>query len=185
MNTKKGRKPKKIRITEHFIVDDVVYFELKGRAKQENILAMVSLDMWDWVSKYDWYLSKTNYPVCYELGNVQLHRFVYRYILKDTIPEKFCVDHIDRNKLNNTNGNLRLATSQENAYNRSTKSNKKGVRKISGNNYSAIVYKDGKKHEIKNLATEQEAANMYNFMAEDLFGEFAAMNIIDDDTATY
>ncbi|XWV24680.1 mg680 protein [Tupanvirus deep ocean] len=161
---------------EYFVMDDVVYFELKGRAKKEGIFAMVSLNKWPYVSKYDWYLGKNGYPCCYELGKIQLHRFVYTYIFGQYPPSNLYVDHIDRNKLNNTDDNLRLATPQENSFNKSTESNKKGVKKISDGNYSATIVKDGTRHEIKNIPTENQAAEIYNLMAEELFGTFAAFN---------
>lgn len=164
---------------EFYICDDTVFFALKGRAKKDNLYAMVSFDKWSYVSKYNWYLGKAGYPVCYELGMMQLHRFVYTYIFGDIIPSQLYVDHIDRNKLNNTNSNLRIATPQENSFNKTTTSNKKGVRKISENNYTALVVKGGVKHEIKNIPTEQQAAEIYNMMAEELFGTFAAPNKID------
>lgn len=163
-------------IYDHYIIDDVVYFALFG--KIESTFAFVSLNRWDIVKKYKWYLGKAGYPMCYELGKMQLHKFVYRYILQDTLPTGLYVDHIDRNKLNNSNGNLRLATPQENSFNKTSKSNTKGVKKISKNNYSVCVYKDKIKHEIKNIPTEKQAAELYNIMAEELFGEFAAPNII-------
>ena len=163
---------------DHFIVDDVVHFSLLGRAAKDSIYAMVSLDKWGHVSKYDWYLGKNGYPVCYALGKMQLHRFVYYYVLGSKPPANLYVDHIDHNKLNNTNSNLRLATPQENSFNKSTESNMKGVRKISEGNYSATITKDGKKHEIKNIPTKEQAAETYNLMAEELFGHFAAPNKI-------
>ena len=164
--------------TDFFIVDNNVHFELKGRAKSDHIYAMVSLDKWKYVSKYDWYLGKNGYPMCYSFGKIQLHRFVYYYVLEQKPPSDLYIDHIDHNKLNNTDENLRLATPQENSFNKSTSSNTKGVKKISENNYSASITKDGKKHEIKNIPTEEQAAETYNFMAEELFGHFAAMNKI-------
>ena len=161
---------------DFYILDDVVYFMLKGRAQKDGTYAMVSMDKWPYVSKYQWYLGKSGYPMSYDLGKMQLHRFVYTYILKAYPPSNLYVDHIDRNKLNNTDNNLRLATPQENSFNKSTLTNKKGVKKISDNNYTASITKNGVRNEIKNIASEKEAAEIYNMMAEELFGEFAALN---------
>ncbi len=162
----------------YYIMDDIVYFALKGRAIKDEINAIASLCKWNFVSKYNWFLGKSGYPFCYELG-MQLHRYVYTITYGESIPSGLYVDHIDRNKLNNTDANLRLVTPQENSFNKSSSSNKKGVKKISENNYSAIIMKNGIKHEIKNIKTEKEAAIMYNLMAEDLFGIFAAPNVIE------
>ncbi len=179
MSNKKCTTTKNI---EHdfFIVDDVVYFGLEGRGKIDGIYAMVSYDKWQYVSKYQWYLGKAGYPMSYDLGKMQLHRFVYTYVLGQYPPPNLYVDHIDRNKLNNTNENLRLATPQENSFNKSTRNNRKGVKKISENNYTATVVKNGVRHEIKDISTEKAAAEIYNAMAEELFGSFAAYNEIDE-----
>ena len=181
---KKQRKPRKKKETvnkeyDFYILDNVVYFELKGRCVGTGTYAFVSENKWHLVSRHQWYLGKSGYPVCYELGNMQLHRFVYTYILGEYPPSNMYVDHIDHNKLNNCDSNLRLATPQENSFNKSTKSNKKGVRKISEGNYSATVVKDGKRHVIKDIPTEDQAAEIYNAMAEELFGSFAAPNVVD------
>lgn len=173
-NNKKERE-----ITHNFyIMDDIVYFSLKGRAVDYDVLASVSSNKWHLVSKYNWYLGKAGYPVCYELGMMQLHRFIYTDIFGQIIPSNLYVDHIDHNKLNNIDSNLRLATPQENSFNKSTASNKKGVKKISENNYTATIMKDGNKHEIKNIKTSEQAAEIYNMMAEELFGIFASPNKI-------
>lgn len=161
---------------DYYIMDDIVYFVLKGRGKIEGMYAMVSANKWDKVSKYDWYLGKSGYAMCYKLGKMQLHRFIYTHILGESPPTNFFIDHIDRNKLNNTDNNLRLATPQENSFNKSTKSNKKGVKKISANNFTANITKDGIRREIKNIPSEKQAAEIYNMMAEELFGSFAAPN---------
>lgn len=163
-----------------FCLDGVVYFKLKGRGK--DTLAMVSEDKWDVVSRYEWYLGKSGYPICYQLSKMPLHKLVYKMIIG---PQPFTnnkmalyIDHIDHNKLNNTDQNLRLATPAENARNKQGKNNFKGVRRVSENNYTASLTKDGKKYEIKNLPTKEAAAEIYNMMAEEMFGNFAALNNI-------
>ncbi|AGF85131.1 NHN endonuclease [Moumouvirus goulette] len=175
---KKNKKKEIKNDEEYFIIDDVVYIPLLGRGKKEGVFAMISLDKFPIVNKYKWYLGKSGYPMCYELGKMQLHRLIYTCVVGDKIPSDIYVDHIDRNKLNNTNNNLRLVTPQENSFNKSTESNFKGVRKISENNYTSCIVKNGKKHEIKNIPTREKAAEIYNLMAEELFGEFAAYNKI-------
>lgn len=173
--------PKPAELTHDFyILDDVVYFALKNGTRGLNVYAMVSMDKWTFVSKYEWYVGKAGYPICYNLAKMPLHKFVYHYISRGLgAPTGFCIDHIDRNKLNNTDSNLRLATPQENSFNKSTTTNTKGVRRISDTNYTAVITKNGTKHEIKNIPTETQAAEIYNAMAEELFGAFAAYNKTD------
>lgn len=172
---RKQKKPKE-KDDEYFIFEDTVMFKLQGST---SAYAIVSLNKWEYVNKYEWYLGKAGYPLCYKLVKMTLHRFIFTYILGQSPPSELYVDHIDRNKLNNTNQNLRLATPQENSFNKTTTSNLKGVKKISENNYTASITKDGIKHEMKNIQTETEAKNCYNMMAEELFGSFAALNNID------
>lgn len=160
---------------DFYILDDIVNFKLKGTT---TAYAMVSMNKWFYVSQYDWYLGKAGYPICYQLGQQTLHRFVYTYVLGRKPPIDLYVDHSDRNKLNNTDENLRLATPQENSFNKTTKSNTKGVKYISANNYTASITKSGIKREIKNIQTEADAVECYNMMAEELFGDFAALNIL-------
>jgi len=159
---------------DFYIMDDIVYFSLKGRGT--GLFAMVSVDKWPFVSKYEWYLGKAGYPICYRLRKLPLHKYIYEHILGELLPPQLFIDHTDRNKLNNVDTNLRLATPQENSFNRSTLTNKKGVKKNSDGNFSAVVVKNGTKHEIKNIPTEERAAEIYNIMAEELFGSFAAPN---------
>jgi hypothetical protein len=167
---------------QHTMIEDdegreLVYFQLKGRGSTQS--AVVSKSRWETVRKYKWYLAKSGYVSCYELGKMTLHRFVFSYIFGQPVPSELYVDHIDRNKLNNTDHNLRLVTPQENSFNRSTSSNLKGVKKISKGNYSVTVVKDGTRHVMKDIPTKEQAAEMYNLMAEELFGVFSAPNQLD------
>lgn len=165
----------------HTVVEDdqgreMVYFRLLGRGSTQT--AVVSRVKWDLVRKYKWYLAKSGYVSCYELGKISLHRFVYSYTFGQTLPSELYVDHIDRDKLNNADHNLRLVTPQENSFNRSTTTNLKGVKKVSEGNYTVTITKDGKRHVMKNIPTEEQAAEMYNLMAEELFGVFSAPNLV-------
>jgi hypothetical protein len=160
-----------------YVLDDIMHFKLHGRAS--DTYAQVSLDKWPIVSKYTWYLGKAGYPLCYSLGKMTLHKFVYPLIDSNYIKGSY-IDHFDRNKLNNTDMNLRIATPQQNAFNKTSTTNTKGVKKISESNYTASIVRDGKKHEIKNISTLSEAAEIYNYMAEELFGEFAAYNNVEN-----
>jgi hypothetical protein len=136
------------------------------------------------VMRCKWYLGSSGYPVTYGSYDktiqfskpISLHKFLFGKLEKG-----FVVDHINRNKLDNRRENLRICTIQENSFNK-TKSingnNKyKGVIK-NGTSYSAVITRDGIKREIKNIPTEEEAAKIYDIMAEELFGYYAAKNFI-------
>ena len=93
----------------------------------------------------------------------------------------YVIDHINRNKLDNRFENLRVITARENSYNRtksiSSNNKYKGVIKR-GNKFVASITKDGNRKEISGFDTEEDAARMYDMMAEELFGEFAGLNFI-------
>jgi hypothetical protein len=159
-----------------------IRMELLGRAVDEFMI--ISKDSLHHVIDFNWYLGKDGYPVSFGStdgkikGRIKLHHLVIK--INTFVPKDMIIDHINRNKLDNRLNNLRICTSQENSFNRTKNKNSKnelkGVKKISEHNWSAIIMKDGVKHEIKGMATEQEAGKMYDLMAEDLFGEFAGKN---------
>lgn len=160
---------------------DYCQIELKGNhAQTNNACALISKSSIPLVSSFEWYCGKDGYPVAYKCiddANIKLGRGTKLHKLLIDCPKGLVIDHINRNKLDNRIENLRICTPRENSYNRSKASNikYKGVKK-SGNMWIASVTKDGVKHEINNIATELEAAKMYDIMAEELFGNFAAKN---------
>jgi hypothetical protein len=136
------------------------------------------------VIRCKWYLGSSGYPITYGSYDktiqfskpVSLHRLLFGKLEKG-----FVVDHINRNKLDNRRDNLRICTIQENSFNKTKSTNGtnkyKGVIK-NGTSYSAVITRDGIKREIKNISTEEEAAKIYDIMAEELFGHYAAKNFI-------
>ncbi len=158
-------------------VDDASYvkLELLGRGKNmEHNYFLVSISKLEYILRHSWYLDKNGYPMTYSARSKTLHRN-----LLGKQPKGYVIDHINRNKLDNRFENLRTITAKENSYNRSkniSSNNKyKGVIKR-GNKYVACISKDGMRRNIGGFETEEKAAEAYDMMAEELFGEFAGKN---------
>lgn len=96
-------------------------------------------------------------------------------------------DHMDRNGLNNTRGNLRWVTKRVNSRNRGSNrgasSKYKGVYrdKYYGKWKSIIVDKVGKCHGIGYYEDELEAAMAYDLAAIKMYGSEGVYNFIDSD----
>lgn len=95
------------------------------------------------------------------------------------LPE--CVDHIDRNTLNDKIENLRAATKKENCRNKTSSKNSTskylGVWK-EGNRFRSEICVDGKRKYIGSFKNEHDAAIAYNQHAQLHYGEFANLNVI-------
>lgn len=163
-------------------VCDYVQIELFGNnAKNKGAVMLISKSDITHCLNYKWYLSKTGYPVTYtsvdqteKFGTgIKIHRF-----LEPLVPKDMVVDHINRDRLDNRRTNLRICTIAENGYNKTRTKKYKGVRQVKSG-WIASITKNGTKHEIKNIPTEKQAAEMYDVMAEELFGNFAAKNFGD------
>ena len=91
------------------------------------------------------------------------------------------VDHIDRNGLNNTRGNLRPATRRQQAMNRGLRkddtSGYKGVcwHQKTGK-WAASIMHNGRREHMATFVDPKRAAAAYNERALEYFGEFAQLN---------
>jgi hypothetical protein len=106
----------------------------------------------------------------------QLHRVIFS-MLKGEIPQGMQVDHIDRNKLNNRIENLRLATNQQNNYNRGARKDSlsgfKGVYwSNTKNKWYSQIRVNGKFSHLGTFEILEEAVAAYNIAAQELHGEF-------------
>jgi hypothetical protein len=108
--------------------------------------------------------------------NVRMHRQLLN------VPEGKIVDHINHNGLDNRRANLRIVTIEQNTWNKRKKSGNcssryKGVswQKSSGRWKAIIVYR-GKWIFIGYFDDEVLAAKAYDAKAQELFGEYAALN---------
>jgi hypothetical protein len=170
---------------------DYAQITLFGKHAKEtasgNIMLVSACD-YKYATEFKWYLNRSGYPGTYGSFDsrvkfsrpIPFHQLVMKQL--GSYSHDLVIDHINRNKLDNRRTNLRLCTALENSYNRSKAKNSsgkyKGVAKIGKKNplYSASITKNGIKHEIKGCSTEEDAAKMYDVMAEELFGQYAAKN---------
>lgn len=161
-----------------------------GTGTGTGTYAKISLDKIDIVEKHKWYLGKDGYPFAYIRGaRVPLHRYIW-YKNKGVwrnIGEsgKLYVDHVNRDKLDARDENLRLATPAENSYNRSSNASNTTIDpytmkplhhiKLLKSGYEVKIGKNGVIHKISQIKTLEEAKNIYNMMATELFGEYAVL----------
>lgn len=154
--------------------------------------AKVSLNKIPHVIQFKWYLGKDGYPFAYiQGGRAPLHRYIWwlntgSWDNKKQIGghiTKLYVDHINRDKLDARDENLRLSTPAENSYNKTSKNEildpetSKPLHhiKLLKSGYSVSISKDKKISKINKISTLEEAKQIYNMMATELFGEFAVL----------
>lgn len=167
---------------------DYVQIQLLGpHAKEKNANVLVSTSSFPLVTEFSWYLGKDGYPLSYcsvdgkiKMGGVKLHIFLLKHKAR-LHKEKMVIDHINRNRLDNRLENLRICTPKQNSYNttrpKNSKYKYKGVKKQGKTGkWIATASKDGERREIRDIDTQKEAAQIYDMMAEELFGEYAGKN---------
>lgn len=113
------------------------------------------------------YIDKISYPV---------HRLAWLYV-HGSLPEK-CIDHINGDKKDNRICNLRLATPQQNAFNKGKKSNNtsgyKGVYLNKRRNMWVAQARINKKNfYLGAFKTPEEASVAYRKFSKKNHGEFA------------
>jgi hypothetical protein len=133
------------------------------------------LNQWNWMASWD-ATSASFYAVRAQVEkgtkrhiNVKMHRLIMGY------PDLH-VDHRDLDTLNNRRYNLRVATRQQNGFNRKLLStNTSGFKGISrnGKNWMAQIRVDGKLKYLGTFPTPELANNAYREEAIKVAGEFA------------
>lgn len=141
------------------------------------------------LSMIRWNVTSHGYVSRNYLGRLHMveymHRLIYR-LRVGPIPKGMMIDHKDRNKLNNTLDNLRLASKSQNACNMN-KSTVPMTSKYRGVSWASLRSKwvvfikwGGTKNQKRKgggyFDNEIDAARRYDELAKEKHGEFANLN---------
>ena len=129
--------------------------------------------------KWDWHYNN-GYAVR-RIGprNAKQTVFMHRYICM--VPDAYDVDHINQNKLDCREENLRIVLPEKNYFNRCLQSNNKtGFKGVcfdkERRKYMASIQYKKKQMNLGRFNTAEEAARAYNAAAIKLHGEYAWLN---------
>lgn len=113
--------------------------------------------------------------------NYYAHRIIYLLSFSiESLQSTDMIDHIDRNKENNSPANLRLSTKSTNGMNRGKQANNssgsKGVSyRKDRSKWLAKITKNGKSCNIGLFDTIEEAASAYSLAATLIHGEYSCL----------
>lgn len=132
------------------------------------------------VADYSWNTNATGYAYAYVKGSGRdNHKTITMHRLIMGFPDKLKVDHVNRNKLDNRQANLRICTSSQNMGNAigySKKTKYKGLDLLPTGRWRARINIGGKSLHLGVAVTEKEAAALYNTAAAKHYGTFALLN---------
>ena len=121
------------------------------------------------VADYSWYINNYGYVRGWVNGkDVTLHRFILG--LLDSEGKALVVDHINHDKLNNTKGNLRVCTNQQNLRN----TNAKGYIKGRNGKHQVKIMVDGRSISLGEYESEEHARAVRIMAEKEYFGEFSS-----------
>ena len=114
-------------------------------------VVIVDDEDFDYLNQFYWYLGTNGYAyrrIKTKVGETQHKQAMHREIMKEIISKsenkKLCIDHINRNKLDNRKENLRLVTQSINCLNGSKRStNKSGIIGVCQCHKKSRIKKDG------------------------------------------
>ena len=157
--------------------NDIEYFDshaeiiLRTKYGEECCRAIVDLEDVELISRYKWCYNGQGYAICRETG-----LFMHKLIMGDNNNE-YTIDHINRIRHDNRKSNLRYATIQENARNKSIQhNNTSGVPGVSWrkdrNKWRAYITITGKQITLGLFEDKNDAINARKKAEEKYFGEF-------------
>lgn len=166
-------------ITKNFKVVEDIGVDIKG-IRTEGGVVLLDESIWQQMSGRSIFVSR--YPKMNLEGAIlSLHHVVMYCATGEFSSPERPIDHINRNKLDNTYANLRWSTRSSNMSNRESRnkaSGLKGVHRTASGKWQAMIWHEGKNMGLGSFDTCREAAEVYNTKALELKGEFAYQNII-------
>lgn len=149
-------------------------------------IALVDDEDFEKVSRYSWYSLK-GYAARTGSMPGEPHTMLLHHVVTGT-DYKYIVDHVNGDTLDNRKKKLRVATIQQNCFNKSVNKNKqsskyKGVFWSKEKNlWLSLIKLNGKSNHLGYYDLEVDAAAAYNENAKILFGEYARLNNVPPNT---
>ena len=150
----------------------------------KGFVALVDDDDYSFLSKSKWRIDSKGYAVKDEIQSDKKQKMVlmHRKILSLSSVDKLCVDHINRNPLDNRRSNLRICTHAENM--RNSKLNVKNTSGFKGvtwhkqiGKWMAQISLNGKRKYLGVFYDPIDAHEAYKIAALKMHGEFASFGI--------
>lgn len=171
---------------KYTIIDGIIHMEIKH--KEDTYICLFNEKDYDIVNNLNakWFIKIRNARIenvyCNKTEITRVTTYLHRVIMGN--PIDLVIDHVDRNPLNNTRENLRICTRKENNWNRGKQrfnngkasSQYKGVFRKSNNHFQ---FEFSNKNIKKVFTNELAAANYYNHLAKQSYGEFANLNDVE------
>jgi alpha-L-fucosidase len=129
------------------------------------------------LNEYKIYLDKNSGYYRVYLGK---NKYIYLHRFLTNAKKGEIVDHIDRNKSNNSRDNLRIVSYNLNAYNKEiTNKNGRGIYfDKSGNRFRACISCNNKTLKLGSFKNINDAKKAYNEKSIELYGKDAYLHII-------
>lgn len=158
---------------------DIAMVPLMGRGGVIRAWATIDAGNVSVVADSRWCMTARGYAVARIDGAI-----IYMHTMLVKAPFGWVVDHIDGDKLNNLTANLRACQQIDNSRNRKNLSKNntsgyKGVTKTAEGRWRARITDNGTEVRLGHYDTQEEAALAYNKAAIEIYGEFAAINVIE------
>ncbi|MBU1260306.1 MAG: HNH endonuclease [Planctomycetes bacterium] len=154
--------------------------KLRGIKLTLGKYAIVSLEDYERLNRHKWH-TLTSHRTFYAM-RTENYKTIYMH--NEVIPPQAdkVIDHIDRNGLNNSRSNLRLASRSQNCYNRKKKagvrSKYKGVSYVKDRKkkWRVCVTHNGKRIYLGYFDNQFDAAKAYDNAAKKYHKNFAVLN---------
>lgn len=137
--------------------------------------AKVDDEDYEWLMQWKWHFNNRYAMRWQNYKKLRMHREIMK------VSDDLEIDHIDNDGLNNCKNNLRICTTAQNSRNRVRAiNNTSGYKGVTwhkrGKKWQAYIKLNGKSIYIGFYNTAEEAADAYDFMAKQYYGEYANLN---------
>jgi hypothetical protein len=171
---------------EFTIEGDICLIGLYNNKSEKIAEAIIDSEDYERCKIYRWYALKDN-----GVGNLYVRSekvgWLAPFILGIKTDNKIVVDHKDGNALDNRKTNLQKITHQQNCFKQKLSSlNESGYRGVTGKEgkWRAQIGFNGGRYNLGVYSEKNLAALAYNEKAKELFGRFAVLNIIKEETSS-